>query len=666
MGDVMDESAEGSDEYVDGSIFRVKLHNFLTYSDAEFYPGPRLNLILGPNGTGKSSIVCALCVGLAEGSDEYVDGSIFRVKLHNFLTYSDAEFYPGPRLNLILGPNGTGKSSIVCALCVGLAGSTRLLGRADKVGQFVRHEKESGFTEIELFFENGNKVIRRNIFRDNKSTWQINGRDSTLKNVAGIMEAASIQIDNLCQFLPQDKVGEFSRMNPVQLLKATENAITDSDLATKHEEIIELQHSMSDKGRHARAALELKKSENAQRQKEVERIEDYEARIEETAVMEKKCLWLKFEKAKGEVEELKEEKLRCKQAIAIERQEKIDPLVELLNKESIKLENVKTEKTEVDNEKRQLIEKIRQEKRHIDSMESAQSQTLGEVEQLRNQHNSTRRKLERLERDVAEWRSEREGMADDTDLKSQKEQLEREQRSKDMECYDDYNTILREMNNGNSDRRIKASILIVENGICHAVHRPYSEEQMSEYRDRYGMKGFLDELVTAPDIVHEALRAHGGLHTVMVGSQQTEDIINRGGGIFNDIASSERKAAFVTPYKKYVTSVSKYGNRNVTTRTNDLLNPRLLAASTSNEDEKNEMRKILDDLVSREKNIQEQITDLKEQEKQYVEEKRKVQHRVTEIRSQLKAIIRLDDKIAEGDNKIYSLKSDLAQASATD
>lgn len=58
--------------------------------------------------------------------DEFVDGAIFRVKLHNFLTYTDAEFHPGPRLNLILGPNGTGKSSIVCALCVGLAGSTKV------------------------------------------------------------------------------------------------------------------------------------------------------------------------------------------------------------------------------------------------------------------------------------------------------------------------------------------------------------------------------------------------------------------------------------------------------------------------------------------------------------------------------------------------------------
>ena len=43
---------------------RVKLHNFLTYDDVEFRPGPYLNMVLGPNGTGKSSIACALCLGL--------------------------------------------------------------------------------------------------------------------------------------------------------------------------------------------------------------------------------------------------------------------------------------------------------------------------------------------------------------------------------------------------------------------------------------------------------------------------------------------------------------------------------------------------------------------------------------------------------------------------
>lgn len=51
--------------YVPGSIVRMKLTDFLTYDDAEFRPGPYLNMVLGPNGTGKSSIACAICLGLA-------------------------------------------------------------------------------------------------------------------------------------------------------------------------------------------------------------------------------------------------------------------------------------------------------------------------------------------------------------------------------------------------------------------------------------------------------------------------------------------------------------------------------------------------------------------------------------------------------------------------
>ena len=31
-----------------------------------------------------------------------------------------------PQMNFVIGPNGTGKSSVVCALCVGLNGSTKV------------------------------------------------------------------------------------------------------------------------------------------------------------------------------------------------------------------------------------------------------------------------------------------------------------------------------------------------------------------------------------------------------------------------------------------------------------------------------------------------------------------------------------------------------------
>lgn len=50
-----------------GSIVRIKVKNFVTYSQVEVFPGPNLNMVIGPNGTGKSTIVCAVCLGLGWG-----------------------------------------------------------------------------------------------------------------------------------------------------------------------------------------------------------------------------------------------------------------------------------------------------------------------------------------------------------------------------------------------------------------------------------------------------------------------------------------------------------------------------------------------------------------------------------------------------------------------
>lgn len=57
--------------------------------------------------------------------------------LYSDRTYDYSEVYPGPNLNMIVGANGTGKSSIVCAICLGLAGKTAILGRGDKVNSGV-------------------------------------------------------------------------------------------------------------------------------------------------------------------------------------------------------------------------------------------------------------------------------------------------------------------------------------------------------------------------------------------------------------------------------------------------------------------------------------------------------------------------------------------------
>jgi hypothetical protein len=55
------------DGYKPGAIVRIKVTDFVTYTSAEFFPGPKLNMVIGPNGTGKSTLVCAICLGLGWG-----------------------------------------------------------------------------------------------------------------------------------------------------------------------------------------------------------------------------------------------------------------------------------------------------------------------------------------------------------------------------------------------------------------------------------------------------------------------------------------------------------------------------------------------------------------------------------------------------------------------
>merc|ERR1712238_576290 len=156
----------------------------------------------------------------------------------------------GPRLNMVVGPNGTGKSSILCAICLGLGGEPRLLGRADQVETFIQNGQEDAEIELEVAHENGDDAVITRVIRNgekkNRSTFTWNGGNISGKKVRErVSEIFQIQIDNLCTFLPQEKVGSFSGIKCKELLLETEKTLSENqDLYNTHLKLIEMQEAL--------------------------------------------------------------------------------------------------------------------------------------------------------------------------------------------------------------------------------------------------------------------------------------------------------------------------------------------------------------------------------------------------------------------------------------
>ncbi|KAJ4381394.1 Structural maintenance of chromosomes protein 5 [Didymella sp. IMI 355093] len=265
-------------------------------------------------------------------ADVFQSGSIVRVKLTNFVTYTAAEFHLGPSLNMIIGPNGTGKSTLVCAICLGLGWSSELLGRAKDVREFVKHGADEATIEIELAKAEGmraNPVVQRVLRKaDNKSVFFIDGKHSSMKAVMEMCKRFSIQIDNLCQFLPQDRVVEFAKMKDTERLRATLGAAAAPQMSEWHDLLKDFREQEKDlEAKRHTDSEHLKKLEALQNSTrgDLERWNQRQELATKAAALEKTRPVIQLKIRKNEFARLKEDVQRANQELAELRAE-VEPV----------------------------------------------------------------------------------------------------------------------------------------------------------------------------------------------------------------------------------------------------------------------------------------------------------------------------------------------------
>jgi chromosome segregation ATPase len=304
-------------------------------------------------------------------------------------------------------------------------------GRASDLATFVKRgkEDEETFVEVDIVTDRYQvTTIRRTIFaKNNTSKWHMNHTTSTLRDVRALMDKLSIDVDNLCTFMPQDRVGHFTHYKPVDILQNTLKCIdlpfdhigsamagsssssmtataAISKKKTLYEEQVELSdiESVKEIKRHQRDTKQLevteltkekdaltgglnllKRKENAKKHREYCEVKLLQ--VESTQ------LRIEAEKAQAEVVKLKEE---VKQA-----EEKVTPLQqEVKELERQKKEHVKSEETVLKSTQKSLSA-IKEGKERMLECDQVIDELSEEIEVMEGERLQKKRKLQKLIQD---------------------------------------------------------------------------------------------------------------------------------------------------------------------------------------------------------------------------------------------------------------------------
>ncbi|XP_023721137.1 structural maintenance of chromosomes protein 5 isoform X2 [Cryptotermes secundus] len=177
---------------------------------------------------------------------------------------------------------------------------------------YIRTGCRAARIETELKNSGGNNyVITRTITEDGKSLWLLGSATATQKQIEDLVSKLNIQVDNLCQFLPQDKVADFSKMNPQLLLENTEKCIGPAEMFEHHMQLKDLHKQQVELEQNLKAMSERLQSEeqrNSRIQVEVANISEKRTLLHMLENLKQKRAWLAFDVKRSKLEEMKADK----------------------------------------------------------------------------------------------------------------------------------------------------------------------------------------------------------------------------------------------------------------------------------------------------------------------------------------------------------------------
>lgn len=163
--------------------------------------------------------------------------------------------------------------------------------------------------------------------------FSVNEKPQGKKAVVELCRSLSIQIDNLCQFLPQDKVVEFAAMTPVELLRSTQRAVASQEMIDMHEHLKEYRRKQKDVQAICAAdqdTLTSLETRHRMQEADVERMREREQIVKRVSMLEATRPFPAYREMKNLFNEAKDKRREAEKELARLKKD-VDPSMRELN-----------------------------------------------------------------------------------------------------------------------------------------------------------------------------------------------------------------------------------------------------------------------------------------------------------------------------------------------
>ncbi|CAO3616201.1 unnamed protein product [Cunninghamella blakesleeana] len=285
-------------------------------------------------------------------------GTIAKIEVVNFMCHKYLKMSFGPKINFVIGHNGSGKSAILTALTIALGAKANSTNRGKNLSAFIREGANAALVTIHIT-NNGSDAFKRDIYgnmiivdrrilRDGTSSFKIkdhNGKTISTKReeLTAICDHMSIQVDNPLTMLSQDSARQFLNSSTPQdkyklFMRGTQLAQMQDDFKKIREALEVTDDTISRKNEHL-PLLHRKAKEAETVYKELLSANTIDEQIDK---LNNELVWCQIINKENELENLKN--------VVKESQDKINGSVSKINQIQSKIGKYNEEKNEI-NEK---------------------------------------------------------------------------------------------------------------------------------------------------------------------------------------------------------------------------------------------------------------------------------------------------------------------------